>query len=185
MRMVAEGGDGANGDGSNGGTGQENATGSVSGEAAPVRVALSGGNLPSGLQDSADGCWTGICTDWNVDDVVVGDKSFGTGFVIKCTLACGEHENGWFQMKLADRYTKLDATFGIAADSRDDDGTRALKLNVINQGTGQVLHTGTLERGRSYALTGFDISGVGMLRISFEGALGGVHGAVGAPVVRR
>ncbi|WP_326786018.1 hypothetical protein [Streptomyces sp. NBC_00151] len=174
------------GDDANGDVGQEEGgTGSVEGEAVPVSVELSGGNLPDGLKDSADGCVMGICTSWNSDDVVVGGKSFGTGFVIECTIACGEGEHGYFQMKLAGKYSKLDATFGIAADSPGNDKTETLKVNLVDQGTGKVLHSETLEYGRSYALRGFDVSHVGLLRVSFDGALGGAHGAVGAPVVRR
>jgi hypothetical protein len=182
---VGASGDDVNGDDVNGDHGQVGSTGSVSGEVAPVRVELSGGNLPDGLRDSVDGCWMGICADWSVDDMVVGEKSFGTGFVIECTIACGKNESGYFQMKSAGKYSRLDATFGIAADSPGDDKTETLKVNVTNQGTGKILYSETLEYGRSYTLSGFDISNVGVLRVSFEGALGEAHGAVGAPVVRK
>ncbi|WP_406007231.1 hypothetical protein OG440_14330 [Streptomyces sp. NBC_00637] len=179
-----EGGDGSTGDGSGGGAGRQGATGSVAGEAVPVRVELSGGNLPDGLRDSVDGCSMGVCTDWGADDVVVGGKSFDTGFAIECTIACGENEHGFFQMKLAGKYAKLDATFGIAADSPGSDRTETLTVSVSDQGTGKVLHSEKLAYGRSYTLTGFDVARVGVLRISFEGAMGGAHGAVGSPVVR-
>ncbi|MFG2310364.1 hypothetical protein ACGFS9_17095 [Streptomyces sp. NPDC048566] len=172
---------GARGDRGQDGTG----TGSVQGEAVPVSVALSGGNLPEGLKDSADGCVMGTCTSWNTGDVVIGGKTFDTGFLVACTIACGGSENGYFQMKLAGRYATLDATFGIAADSPGSDTTETLKVNLVDQGTGRVLYAQTLEYGRSHALRGFDVSHVGLLRISFEGALGRAHGAVGAPVVRR
>ncbi|MFF3616206.1 hypothetical protein [Streptomyces sp. NPDC002580] len=179
-------GDGPSGDGADGGAGREEGeAGSVEGEVAPVSVELSGGNLPDGVRDSADGCVMGTCTSWSSDDVVVGAKSFRTAFVIECTIACGENESGYFQMKLAGKYAKFDATFGIAADSPGTDRTETLKVNLVDQGTGKVLYSETLEYGRSYALRGFDVSKVGLLRISFDGGLGGAHGAVGAPVVRR
>ncbi|MFF9484689.1 hypothetical protein [Streptomyces sp. NPDC014676] len=159
--------------------------GSVAGETVPVRVNLSGGNLPDGLRDTTDGCWMGTCTDWNAADVVVGDESFSTGFIIECTIGCGENISGWFQAKLAGKYSRFDATFGISAESPGNDRTETLAVNVIDQGTGKVLYSETLEYGRSYPVRGLDVSKVGLLRISFEGALGGTHGAVGSPVVRR
>lgn len=189
-----EGGGGLTGDGdSDGGndegpheeTGRQGSTGSVVGEAVPVRVTLSGGNLPEGLKDSTDGCWMGTCTDWNAADVVLGGESFTTGFLIECTIGCGENVSGWFQVKLAGKYARFDATFGIAADSPGNDRTETLAVNVIDQGTGKILYSETLEYGKSYPVQGLDVSKVGLLRISFEGALGGTHGAVGSPTVRR
>ncbi|WP_406838498.1 hypothetical protein ACICHK_24065 [Streptomyces sp. AHU1] len=174
------------GGGADGGAGrEEGGTGSVEGGSVPVSVELSGGNLPEGLRDSADGCVTGTCTTWNSKDVTVGGKSFGTAFVVGCTIACGENESGYFQVKLAGNYSKLDATFGIAANSPGNDKTETLRVNLVNQGTGKVLYSETLEYGRSYTLKGLDVSNVGLLRMSFDGALGRAYGAVGAPVVRR
>jgi hypothetical protein len=115
----------------------------------------------------------------------VGGESFSTGFLIECTIGCGENVSGWFQAKLAGKYSRFDATFGISAESPGNDRTETLAVNVIDQGTGKVLYSETLEHGRSYPVRGLDISRVGLLRISFEGALGGTHGAVGSPTVRR
>lgn len=177
--------DSGGGTGADGSTGREGSSGSVAGEAVPVRVELSGGDLPSGLKDSTDGCWMGTCTDWSAGNVVIGDKSFPTGFDITCTIGCGATDSGYFQVRTSRKYTKFDATFGIAADSPGNDKTQTLALKVTDQGTGRVLYERALEYGRSYSLTGFDISRVALLRISFEGPLAATHGAVGTPVVRR
>ncbi|MBV2357349.1 hypothetical protein KUM39_23750 [Streptomyces sp. J2-1] len=172
------------GDGSDSDSGDGGSTGSVEGTPAPVKVVLSGGNLPEGLRDSTDGCYLGTCTDWNVADVVVGDTSFDTGLVVHCSIGCDSTETGWFQVRLGGRYAKLDATFGMAADSPGTDPTRTLTVKVTDQGTGKVLCAKTLVRGTSYTVKGLDIRHVGLLRITFDGALGGTYGAVGAPVVR-
>ncbi|MEU2053395.1 hypothetical protein [Streptomyces bungoensis] len=150
-----------------------------------MRVELSGGNLPGGLQDSADGCDFGICATWSADNVVIGSRSFRTGFVLTCSVACGANDSGYFQMKTAGKYTRFDGTFGIAADSPGSDKTQTLELTLADQGTGKVLYSKTLEYGRTYTLKGLDISHVGLLRITFAGPLASAHGAVGAPVVHR
>lgn len=181
-------GDGDGGGATGGGSGSDSGTGSVEGVTGldvPVSVDLAGGDLPAGLRNSPDGCWMGTCTDWNASDVVVGDKSFGTGFTIECTIGCGQGDSGYFEVKPAGKYARFDATFGIAADSPGNDRTATLEMELVDQGTGKVLYTRTLAYGKSYTLNGFDISGVGVLRISFKGPLGGTHGAVGSPVIRK
>ncbi|WP_327190029.1 hypothetical protein [Streptomyces xinghaiensis] len=155
------------------------------GEGIPVSVQLSSGHLPEGLKDSPDSCSMGMCTWWNREDIVMGNDTFDTGFYVKCQLLCRDSERGIFEVKLAGKYSSLDATFGISADSTSDDKTETLKVTMTNQGTGKILYSKTLEYGKSYPIKGFDISGVGLLQITFEGPLGGTRGAVGAPVIHK
>ncbi|MCT9082209.1 hypothetical protein [Streptomyces fulvoviolaceus] len=154
----------------------------MGGEAVPTKVTLSGGSLPYGMKTRADGCWAENCAYWSKDDVIVGGETFSTGFLAKCAIDCGNDESAYFEVKLAGKYSRLDATFGISGESTSDDKTEALTVRIVNQSAGKQLYSQVLEYGRRYPKN-LDVSGVGLLHIIFEGPLLGTHGAVGTPVV--
>jgi len=151
----------------------------------PVSVLLSGSQLPDGMQQSANGDSGGISTTWDAEDVTIGSETFSSGFIVRCTLFCRKDENGYFDVKLAGKYTRFDGSFGISADSTGDDKTDTLTVKIINQGTNQTLKTLTLPYGKVIPIKNLNVSKVGMLRIHFFGPLGGMRGAVGEPTVRQ
>ncbi|WP_405861028.1 MSCRAMM family adhesin SdrC [Streptomyces sp. NBC_01515] len=173
-------------DSANNGDGQSDS--GATAQVIPETVKLSGNHIPEGMQVSADGCAqedAAICTDWDAEDEVIGDKSFSTALYAKCVLFCENDETAYFDIKLSGHYTKLDATFGIAADSNSSDRSKTVTVSIINQGTGKTLLSHVLAYGTPFPLKGYSIKGVGVLRIQFDGPLGRMRGAVGEPVARQ
>lgn len=173
---------------SDGGSGSGGSGGADEGEAAsaaPVSVLLSGSEVPYDMKASTDGDSGGIRTDWGAEDVTIGNQTFSSAFVARCSIACYGDDAAYFQVKLAGKYSLFDGSFGIAADSPANDKTHTLQVSISDQGTGHNLKSFTLKYGAVVPVKRLNVSHVGMLRIRFYGQLGDMHGAVGAPTVRQ
>ncbi|QKW27427.1 hypothetical protein HUT11_15890 [Streptomyces seoulensis] len=150
-----------------------------------VSVLLSGSEVPDGMKVSTDGDGGGEVTDWSVDDVTIGNQTFDSAFVARCSLLCSGGEQSWYDVKLARKYKWFDGSFGIAADSPANDRTHTVKVEITDRGTGRKLEAFTLKYGAVIPVKQLDVSEVGILRIRFYGWLGDMHVAVGEPTVRQ
>ncbi|WP_327190031.1 hypothetical protein [Streptomyces xinghaiensis] len=157
------------------------ATRSVEGERFPTTVRLSSGNIPPGLRNSPDDCTKG-CVDWDAEDLIVGNEDFDSGFLAWCKSDCKGDRTRYFAVKLSGKYSRFDAVFGISGESPGEDKTETLRVAVADHVTGKNLYSDTLEYGKSYPER-IDISGVNLLRITFEGPLRHMNGAVGDPTI--
>ncbi|MFF9603100.1 hypothetical protein ACF1GY_12535 [Streptomyces sp. NPDC014684] len=109
-------------------------------------MALSGSNVPEGLQLPPDSCVMGRCTFQSEENIPIGDATFNTGWVVKCTIGCGATEKADIDLQLGGKYRTLDATLGIDGQSGSLAGPVAIR--VIDKTNGSLLRDCTHEHGR-------------------------------------
>ncbi len=146
----------------------------------PLPVALSGSNVPEGVQLTPDGCVMGRCTFQSEENIPIGDAAFNTGWVVKCTIGCGTTEKADIDLQLGGKYRTLDATLGIDGQSGSLAGP--VTIRIIDKTNGSMLRDYTFTSGKSVELRRFRVAGVTILRFEFLGPLSMSMAAVGSPI---
>ncbi|MFJ3720384.1 hypothetical protein [Streptomyces sp. NPDC090057] len=146
----------------------------------PLPVALSGSSVPDGVQLTPDSCVMGRCTFQSEANIPIGDSSFNTGWIVKCTIGCGSTEKADIDLQLSSQYRTLDATLGIDGQSTSLAGP--VTIRIINKTNETLLKEYTFTSGKSVPLHRFNVAGVTILRFEFLGPLSTSMAAVGSPI---
>jgi hypothetical protein len=132
------------------------------------------------MQVFASGCYLGTCTDYNTSTSING-HTFPNAYEASCSIQCGPAETAKMDVNLEGKYSRLNATLGVAKDSKD--ASDSITIQLIDVPNNSVLYSGSFNYAKSRTLTNFNVSHVLRLRFAFSGPLGKVYGAVGGPIV--
>lgn len=119
-------------------------------------MALSGSNVPEGVQLAPDSCVMGRCTSQSGENIPIGDATTRR------------------------QVPNMRRTLGIDGQSGSLAGP--VTIRVIDKTNGSLLRDCTFTSGKSVQLRRFGVAGVTILRFEFLGPLSTSMAAVGSPI---